>query len=138
MTATTRPPQPAALVAAAVAAARHAYIPYSNYPVGAALLAADGQVYTGCNVENAVYPATICAERTALVKAVSEGQRQFEAIAVATRNGGSPCGICRQMLYEFAPGLRVYIADFEGRLLHTAALADLLALGFGPQDLAGG
>lgn len=139
---TTRLPQhtdrPAALVAAAIAAARHAYIPYSNYPVGAALLAADGQVYTGCNVENAVYPATICAERTALVKAVSEGQRQFEAIAVATRNGGSPCGICRQMLYEFAPDLRVYIADFEGRLLHTVALADLLALGFGPQDLAGG
>lgn len=132
--------QPEALVTAAIAAAQHAYAPYSDYPVGAALLAADGQVYTGCNVENAAYPATICAERTALVKAVSEGQRQFTAIAVATRNGGSPCGTCRQMLYEFAPGLQVYIADFTGRLLHAATLADLLALGFGPADLprAGG
>lgn len=127
---------PEALVAAAIDAARHAYAPYSNYPVGAALLAADGQVYTGCNVENAAYPATICAERTALVKAVSEGQRRFTAVAVATRSGGAPCGLCRQMLYEFAPDLTVHIADFDGRLLHTAALGDLLALGFGPAHLA--
>jgi cytidine deaminase len=126
------------LIAAAIAAARHAYAPYSDYPVGAALLAADGQVYTGCNVENAVYPATICAERTALVKAVSEGQRQFEAIVVATRNGGTPCGICRQMLYEFAPQLQVYIADFDGKLRHSLTLSELLAFGFGPADLAGG
>lgn len=135
MTATTRPPQPAALVAAAVAAARHAYIPYSNYPVGAALLAADGQVYTGCNVENAVYPATICAERTALVKAVSEGYRLFDIIVVASVAGGSPCGQCRQMLYEFAPDLRVVLVDFDGAIHHDLTLRTLLPLGFGPESL---
>src|SRR5689334_20234481 len=93
------------LVQAAVAAARLAYAPYSNYPVGAALQSADGTIFTGCNVENAAYPAGICAERTALVKAVSEGHQQFTALAVATKNSGSPCGICRQMLNEFAPHL---------------------------------
>ncbi|MGQ9889991.1 MAG: cytidine deaminase [Aggregatilineales bacterium] len=127
---------PETLIAAAIAAARHAYAPYSQYPVGAALLAASGRVYTGCNVENAAYPAAICAERTALVKAVSEGERRFEALAVATGDGGAPCGLCRQMLYEFAPDLTVHIADFDGRLLHTAALTELLALGFGPAHLA--
>ena len=124
------------LIMVAVAAAQHAYAPYSDYPVGAALLGVDGTVYTGCNVENAAYPATICAERTALVKAVSEGQRQFTAVAVVTRNGGAPCGLCRQSLYEFAPGLTVYIADLDGRLRHTITLADLLPLGFGPAHLA--
>lgn len=131
-----KPPTPEALIAAAIAAARHAYAPYSNYPVGAALLTPNGRVYTGCNVENAAYPATICAERTALVKAVSEGQRRFEALAVVTRSGGAPCGLCRQMLYEFAPELAVYIANLDGHLLHTVTLTELLALGFGPAHLA--
>ncbi len=85
------------LVALAQSAREKAYAPYSHYTVGAALLTASGQVFTGCNVENAAYPMAICAERTALVKAVSEGQREFAAIAVATRNGGSPCGACRQV-----------------------------------------
>lgn len=123
------------LIDLAVAATEHAYVPYSHYPVGAALLAADGTIYTGCNVENAAYPATICAERTALVKAVSEGQRQFEAIAVVTDNGGSPCGLCRQMLYEFAPDLRVIVANRDGQVLYEHALSDLLPHGFGPVDL---
>jgi cytidine deaminase len=124
------------LVSAAITASRNAYAPYSNYPVGAALRAADGTVYTGCNVENAAYPATICAERTALVKAVSEGQRQFESIAVVTHNGGFPCGICRQMLYEFAPDLRVIVANMDSDILHDIRLHDLLAHGFGPVHLA--
>lgn len=123
------------LVQQAMAAAAHAYIPYSNYAVGAALLAADGTVYTGCNVENAAYPATICAERTALVKAVSEGQRAFSAIAVVTRNGGTPCGVCRQMLYEFAPGLQVIVATLAGEIVQEILLADLLPYGFGPAEL---
>lgn len=121
-----------ALVEMAVAATRHAYIPYSNYPVGAALRTLDGSVFSGCNIENAAYPATICAERTALVKAVSEGFRQFDVIIVVTRNGGWPCGTCRQMLFEFAPELRVISADLEGHILGEARLSELLPHGFGP------
>jgi cytidine deaminase len=123
------------LIQQAIDASQHAYTPYSHYAVGAALLAADGTVYQGCNVENAAYPATICAERTALVKAVSEGQRQFDMIAVVTRNGGSPCGTCRQMLYEFAPDLRVVIADLEGHIHLDCRLSELLPYGFGPSKL---
>lgn len=123
------------LVQAAIAAAGHAYAPYSQYAVGAALLGRNGTVYTGCNVENAAYPATICAERTALVKAVSEGQRQFDSIAVVTSNGGSPCGTCRQMLFEFAPDLLVIIADMNGKVHTVERLYDLLPYGFGPSHL---
>lgn len=126
-----------ALVATAISASEYAYIPYSKYPVGAALLADDGTVFTGCNVENATYPATICAERTALVKAVSEGHQSFTAIAVVTRDGGSPCGICRQMMYEFAPNMTVIIADVTGKIHHTMPLSDLLPHGFGPSHLLG-
>lgn len=123
------------LIQAAISASTRAYAPYSNYAVGAALRAADGTVFTGCNVENAAYPACICAERTALVKAVSEGERRFDMLAVVTRNGGSPCGVCRQMLYEFAPDLRVIIADLDGRVHHDVSLSDLLSLGFSPAKL---
>lgn len=123
------------LVAAAIAASQHAYIPYSRYAVGAALLAGDGTVYTGCNVESASFSPTICAERTALVKAVSEGRREFTAVAVATRDAGSPCGVCRQLLYEFSPSLRVILADLDGNLRLTTTLEDLLPHGFGPFDL---
>jgi cytidine deaminase len=121
------------LIAAASAASTQAYIPYSGYAVGAALRTLDGQVFTGCNVENASYPATICAERTALVKAVSEGHQQFDTLVVVTRDGGTPCGVCRQMLYEFAPELQVVVADFDGTIYHTTTLTDLLAYGFGPR-----
>jgi cytidine deaminase len=123
------------LVRQAIDATQHAYIPYSHYPVGAALRAVDGTIYTGCNVENAAYPATICAERTALVKAVSEGQRQFDLLVVATRNGGSPCGTCRQMLYEFAPELRIMTVDLEGVINSDCRLSELLPNGFGPSSL---
>ena len=123
------------LIRAATEAAEHAYIPYSNYPVGAALKAANGTVYQGCNIENASYPAGICAERVALVKAVSEGVREFEAIAVVTRDGGSPCGICRQMLSEFAPQMRVIMARADGQVTFDGKLTELLPHAFNGSSL---
>jgi cytidine deaminase len=122
------------LVAQAIEARENAYAPYSNYKVGAALLAKSGQVYTGCNVENAVYPLTICAERVAVVKAVSEGERFFIAIAVASENGGSPCGSCRQVLREFGERTVVLIADITGDYRETR-VADLLPDSFSAKDL---
>lgn len=122
-------------LAAAIAVTRYAYIPYSNYPVGAALRTVDGVLYSGCNVENASYPATICAERTALVKAISEGHREFDLLVVVTKNAGSPCGICRQMLYEFAPEMRVILADLSGNITSDTTLSGLLPDGFGPNRL---
>jgi cytidine deaminase len=123
------------LLQVAIAAAGRAYVPYSHYPVGAALRARDGMIFSGCNVENASYPATICAERTALVKAVSEGRQQFDLLVIVTKNGGSPCGICRQMLYEFAPHLRVVTADMNGSISSDMSLSDLLPNGFGSDSL---
>lgn len=123
------------LIDRALAASENAYVPYSNYQVGAALTTASGEIFSGCNVENAAYPAGICAERTALVKAVSEGHRQFETIVIATRNGGSPCGMCRQMLYEFAPTLRVVCVDAHGEVTVDTSLDQLLLHGFGPASL---
>lgn len=122
------------LFALAQEARKGAYAPYSHYSVGAALLTASGQVFTGCNVENAVYPLCLCAERTAVVKAVSEGQREFAAIAIATRNGGSPCGACRQVLREFAPHLRVLLVD-ESNHVREFTLGQLLPESFGPEFL---
>jgi len=124
-----------ALIARAMAARERAYAPYSNYRVGAALLAASGKIYDGVNVENAAYPAGICAERTALAKAVSEGERQFEAMAVTTNDGSSPCGMCRQMLSEFGLDLAVLLVNDEGTLIHETTLNDLLPRAFGPADL---
>ena len=126
-----------ALIQQAIAASEKAYIPYSHYPVGAALKTPAGVVYTGCNVENAAYPAGMCAERTALFKAVSEGDREFDTIVVVTRDGGSPCGICRQALFEFSPHIRVILADLQGKVHHDLPLDELLALGFGPSHLVG-
>ena len=112
-------------------------MPYSRFPVGAALLCGDGRVFTGCNVENAAYGSTICAERTALVKAVSEGRRDdFVRLAVAGRSEDYcwPCGSCRQMLYEFAPDLTVLVARGDGGFV-TLPLRELLPHGFGPSSL---
>ena len=125
---------PRELIAKASEARQHAYAPYSHYAVGAALLGKSGTVYLGSNVENASYGHTICAERTAVVKAVSEGETEFEAIAVVTRNGGSPCGACRQVLVEFAPELVVYIADQAGAY-RTTTLRELLPDSFTPAHL---
>jgi cytidine deaminase len=112
-----------------------AYAPYSRYQVGAALLAASGKIYDGVNVENAAYPATICAERTAIFKAVSEGERDFTALAVVSANGGAPCGACRQVLAEFSRDALVIIADADGRIVNEATAAELLPGAFGPDDL---
>ncbi|MDI6869968.1 MAG: cytidine deaminase [Bacillota bacterium] len=105
-----------ALIAAAARARESAYAPYSKFKVGAALLTGGGGVFTGCNVENASSGATICAERTAVVKAVSEGERDFVALAVVTDvpRPASPCGICRQVLVEFNPALPVIMANLAG------------------------
>ena len=124
------------MVRRAVAARERAYAPYSGFAVGAALLAADGRIFTGCNVENASYGLTICAERTALFKAISEGARKFEAIAIACGKGPcAPCGACRQVLHEFAPDLPVIMADAAGREVREARLGELLPEGFGPKSL---
>src|SRR3990172_1350947 len=98
-------------------ARRRAYVPYSKYKVGAALRTKSGRIYTGVNVENAAYPQTMCAERVAVFKAVTEGESEFEAISVVTDNGGSPCGGCRQVLAEFGQDTIVLIANGEGKLL---------------------
>ncbi|MCI5704862.1 cytidine deaminase [Candidatus Pseudoscillospira sp. SGI.172] len=113
------------------------YVPYSKFPVGAALLCADGSVFTGCNVENAAYGSTICAERTALVKAVSEGHRDdFVKLAVVGNSSEPcwPCGACRQMLYEFAPGLELLVGRGD-RTFVSLKLSELLPHGFGPKSL---
>ena len=117
-------------------AMKNAYVPYSNFPVGAALLCEDGSVYTGCNVEGASYGNAICAERTALCKAVSEGKRRFDTLAVTanTEDFCTPCGICRQMLYEFSPDLRVLCGSRDGS--HTVrSLKQLLPCAFSAKDL---
>jgi len=122
------------LIAAAAAARERAYAPYSNFKVGAALRTRSGRVYTGCNIENAAFGPSVCAERTAMFKAISEGEREFEAIAVVTHNGVSPCGTCRQVMMEFAPHLTVIIADTQGNV-RTTTIDDLLPDGFLPSQL---
>jgi cytidine deaminase len=112
-----------------------AYAPYSKYQVGAALRGRSGRIYTGCNVENAAYPTGICAERAAVFHAVSEGEREFDVIAVATINGGTPCGSCRQVLAEFGLDTIVLIADATGRLVEKTTVAELLPGAFTPRDL---
>ena len=128
---------PQDLVAAALEARVRAYAPYSHYYVGAALLAGDGSVILGCNVENAAYPSTICAERVALTSAVAQGKQDFVAIAVATANGGSPCGTCRQVMAELGLDMAVYISDAAGNY-RTTNVRELLPDSFGPRRLAEG
>jgi len=123
------------LIQSAREARRWAYAPYSNYAVGAAVLTDSGRIYDGVNVENAAYPNGICAERVAVHKAVSEGERKFSAIAVVTSNGGTPCGACRQVLAEFGIETVVLLADEQGKLVQETSLTALLPGAFGPQDL---
>ena len=127
------------LVQRAIQMQEFSYAPYSHFSVGAALLCGDGAVITGCNVENAAYGSSICAERTALLKAISEGQRgDWLTIAIAGQGSDVcwPCGSCRQMLYEFAPKLRVLAARGDGSF-QAASLEELLPHGFGPSALEG-
>lgn len=131
------------LIRAALDARKYSYSPYSGYRVGAALLAADGTVYTGCNIENAAFSPTICAERTAFFKAVSEGKREFCAIAIAGSPDGEvtqfswPCGVCRQVMAEFCDPKRftVIVAKSE-EVYEKRTLEELLPEGFGPGNLA--
>jgi homotetrameric cytidine deaminase len=124
-----------ALLAAAHQARAHAYAPYSNYLVSAAILAEDGRIFTGVNVENASYGLTVCAERNAIGKAVSEGVRRLQAIVVLTENGGSPCGACRQVISEFAADIPIWLADVQGNVRQTT-LYTLLPDHFGPEKLS--
>lgn len=125
------------LIAAAKAAQQGAYVPYSGYAVGAALLADDGKIYTGCNIENASYTPTVCAERVAVFKAVSEGAKRVELIAVvAGEDMGYPCGVCRQVLREFGENGTVVVAKDEENY-HVHKLDELLPHSFGPENLKG-
>jgi len=127
-----------ALIDLANEARRRAYAPYSRYRVGAALRTSSGRIFTGVNVENAAYPTTICAERVAVFKAVSEGEMDFDVIAVVTDNGGAPCGSCRQVLSEFGLHTVVLIADGSGKLVRETSVDELLPSAFRPDDLKSG
>ena len=116
-------------------ARKRAYAPYSHYRVGAALRTRSGRIFTGVNVENAAYPTTMCAERVAVYKAVSEGEKEFEVISVVTDNGGSPCGGCRQVLAEFGLDTVVLIADGKGKLMTETTVGGLLPEAFTPAHL---
>src|SRR5688572_32157767 len=116
-------------------ARQRAYAPYSNYPVGAALRTKTGRIYTGVNVENAAYPQTMCAERVAIFKAISDGEKECEAISVVTDNGGSPCGGCRQVMAEFALDMIVLMADGNGKLVKESTVKKLLREAATPDHL---
>lgn len=124
------------LVEMAAKAKEYAYVPYSNFRVGAALLTKSGKIYTGCNIENASFGATNCAERTAIFKAVSEGERNFEAIAVNSdmESFTFPCGICRQVMVEFARNLKVYVSNKNGEYKEYI-ISQLLLEGFTKDDM---
>lgn len=124
------------LVKLAIEAKENAYVPYSKFRVGAALLAKNGQVYTGCNIESASYTPTNCAERTAYFKAISEGVREFEAIAITSDVDGYtyPCGVCRQVMREFSKELKIIIANTEEDYKEYT-LDEIFPFGFGPEDL---
>ena len=123
------------LIEVAGEARRRAYAPYSNYLVGAALRTKTGRIFTGVNVENAAYPTTMCAERVAVFKAVSEGEREFDVLSLVTADGGTPCGGCRQVLAEFGPDIVVLIADGDGRLVEQTTVARLLPGAFTAKSL---
>jgi len=112
-----------------------AYTPYSNYQVGAAVLTGSGRIYDGVNIENAAFSLTVCAERTAIFKAVSNGEKKFQAIAVVTKDGGTPCGSCRQVMAEFSPEMLVIVANDKGKIIMEKKLSDLLPSAFGADNL---
>ena len=134
---------PPELIAFAIDAMKNAYTPYSGFKVGAALLTVSGKVYTGCNIESASYSPTCCAERTAIFKAVSEGEREFFAIAIVGGKNGRitgpcpPCGVCRQVMAEFcSPDFRIYLGtDPYARGYDEYTLSEMLPFSFGKSDL---
>ncbi len=124
-----------ALIDLANTARQRAYAPYSHYSVGSSLRTKTGRIFTGVNVENASYPQTMCAERVAIFKAVSEGEKEFEVITVVTDNGGSPCGGCRQVMAEFGLDTIVLLADGNGKLVKQTTVRELLPDAFTPEKL---
>ena len=124
-----------ALTQAALAARERAYAPYSHFAVGAAVRTISGQVYTGCNVENASYGLTVCAERTAVWNAVTAGERDLTGLAVASQTGAMPCGACRQVMAEFAADMPVVVVDGSGNAWLTT-VAELLPSSFSQEQLA--
>ncbi|MCD6426851.1 MAG: cytidine deaminase [Caldisericaceae bacterium] len=127
------------LIEMAIKVRENAYAPYSDFKVGAALLTKTGKVFTGCNVENSSYGASMCAERVAVFKAVSEGEKEFTEIAVVTdtKEPAMPCGMCRQVLAEFSPHIKIYAANLKGKVIETT-LDKLLPYAFTKEDLTGG
>lgn len=123
------------LIRRALAARDRAYAPYSRYPVGAALLTRSGGIFEGANIENASFPLSMCAERVAIFQAVTRGQREFQSIVVATENGGSPCGACRQVLSEFGLDTLVITVDAAGEITLESTVRALLPASFGPTEL---
>src|SRR5512133_2495886 len=124
-----------ALIDLANIARQRAYVPYSHYRVGSSLRTKTRRIFTGVNVENAAYPQTMCAERIAIFKAVSEGEKEFEVITVVTDNGGSPCGGCRQVMAEFGLDTIVLMADGTGRIVKEMTVRELLPEAFTPEHL---
>jgi cytidine deaminase len=124
------------LIERALAARANSYAPYSKYAVGAALLSKSGKVFTGVNVENASYPLSMCAERNAIFNAVSNSEREFDVIVIATENGGSPCGACRQVMAEFGLDTRVITVDRQGKVVLDTTVEGLLPAAFQPEDLS--
>lgn len=125
----------AELINSAIQAQEKTYSPYSHYPVGAAIKTNDGKVFHGTNIENASYGLTICAERSAVFNAVTSGEKNIQAIAIVTKNGGLPCGACRQVLNEFNPEMTVLISDTNKTIIKEYKLSELLLEGFGPKNL---
>lgn len=123
------------LIDTALEARKWAYAPYSQYQVGAALLTASDRIYDGVNVENAAYPSSICAERVAVFKALSEGEKDFVALVVASSNGATPCGACRQVLAEFGLDTLILIVNSKGEVIQETPLSSLLPSAFQPKDL---
>ena len=124
-----------ALVDLANTARDRAYVPYSQYAVGSSLRTKSGRIFTGVNIENAAYPQTMCAERVAMFKAVSEGEKDFEVITVVTDNGGSPCGGCRQVMAEFGLDTIVILANGKGTIVQETTVEGLLPGAFTPAHL---
>tara|TARA_Y100000739_G_C20552234_1_gene438826 strand:- start:59 stop:487 length:429 start_codon:yes stop_codon:yes gene_type:complete len=119
------------LVKHAIEAQRNSQSKYSNFPVGCAILCHDGSIVYGCNIESAVYPSTLCAERVAIYSALSQGITEFKAIAIVSNNSAKPCGSCRQIMYEYLGDIPIYISDSKGKEFSTHFIEDLLPYPFG-------
>ena len=122
---------PEQLIKKAVEAQKRAKAPYSKYPVGAALLLQDGKVIYGCNIESKAYPTTLCAERIAIFSAISQGYTKFQALALITQDGGTPCGGCRQIMHEYLGNIPIYIANNSIEKYKTLSIKELLPHPFG-------